>query len=521
MSVPHPADAHWQQAQQLFQASDFAGARQLAGKVLLSDPLHSGAHLLLANLDSKDGRHREATRHALAAAQRMGPQSLQHIAGVAMKLITVGEYEAAASLVRKADPARVPVPSSLAEFAQQLSLLEQHDDALRYLEAAMRLGFAAAWVPFLPGTFLKCLGRMAEALAAYERALVLNPAHAVTHYAIATTAGRGGAEGRIDRLRGAIARAGEGFRDMPYLQYALFRELDAVDDTDAAWQALAAGFTGKRQQVQHDPFEEMSVFDEIIARTPPGFVAGDGADEGPVPIFVLGMPRTGTTLLERILGGHGGIALCGELNDLRMQYKWASDYYCGGFFDRRATEAIDSVDYAEIGRRYLQHVAWHTRGFERFTDKNPGNFMMAGLALRALPRAKILHLRRNPMDACFSNLKELFGSNAHPYSYELGELAMHHGNYARLMSHWHEVAPGRILDVHYEDMVSDPAATTQRVMDYLGLPFNERQIRVEASSAPSSTASSAQVRQPIHKRNVGGWKRYAAQLEPLRAQLGE
>ena len=522
MSMPDPTEAHWQQAQLAFNSGDFAGARDLADRVLWANPLHSAAHLMLANLDSKDARHREATRHALAATQRMGRQTLQHVASVATKLVSVGEYEAAVALVRKIDPARVPAPSSLAEFSQQLSLLEQHEDALRYLEAAMRLGFGGDWVQYLHGNFLKFLGRMDEALAAYERALTLNPDHAFTHYAIATTADASGTGARIDRLRQSIARVGGGFRDLPYLHYALFRELDAGDDTAAAWEALQAGSLGKRFQVQHDAAEESAVFDQVIAHTPKGFVeAGPGAEEGPVPIFVLGMPRTGTTLLERILGGNGGIALCGELNDLRMQYKWASDYFCLGFFDRHAASFIGGVDYAELGRRYLQHVAWHARGRDWFTDKNPGNFMMAGLALRALPRARILHLRREPMDACFSNLKELFGGNAHAYSYELGDLATHHRNYSRLMAHWHAIAPGRILDVNYEDMVSDPAATTQRVMAYLGLPYDESQLRVEASAAPVSTASSAQVRQPIHTRNIGGWKRYAAQLEPLRAQLGQ
>jgi hypothetical protein len=145
--------------------------------------------------------------------------------------------------------------------------------------------------------------------------------------------------------------------------------------------------------------------------------------------------------------------------------------------------------------------------------------MMAGLILRALPQARIIHLRRNAMDSCFSNLKELFGSNAHPYSYDFADLASHYRNYTRLMAHWHEIAPGRILDLDYEDMVTDPETSARRVMDYCGLPYQPAQIRVEANAAPVSTASSTQVRQPIHQRNIGGWKRYAQQLEPLRLML--
>ena len=123
------------------------------------------------------------------------------------------------------------------------------------------------------------------------------------------------------------------------------------------------------------------------------------------------------------------------------------------------------------------------------------------------------------MDACFSNLKELFAGNSHPYSYDFADLAGHYRNYTRLMAHWHELAPGRILDLDYEDLVTDPDAAARRVMAYLGLDYDAAQIRIEANAAPVSTASSAQVRQPIHGRNVGGWKRYAAQLAPLQDML--
>ena len=133
---------------------------------------------------------------------------------------------------------------------------------------------------------------------------------------------------------------------------------------------------------------------------------------------------------------------------------------------------------------------------------------------------EIIHLCRDPADACFSNLKELFAANAYSYSYDFGELAAHHRQYTRLMAHWHAIAPGRILDVRYEELVSDPEVQTEQVMRYLGLPFRPEQIRIEDSSQIVSTASSAQVREPIHRRNIGGWQRYEAQLQPLIDALG-
>ena len=521
MHSPANPEATWQQAQLAIQGGDYVAARRACERLIAAEPLHSGAQLMLANLASSAGQHRQATSHALAAVQKMGRQSLQHVAAVSLKLISVGEYESAVALIRKINPASVPAPSSLAELSQQLSLLEQHDDALRYLDSALAQGLDGDWVHYVHGNYLKFVGRMEEAAAAYEKSLQRNPDYAFSHLAIATLERPGGAESRIDRLRGTLARVPADFQELPYLQYALFKELDGLGDTGAAWLALEAGFRAKRRQVQHDAAEENALFDAIIAATGRDFVGPARTAAGAAtPIFVLGMPRTGTTLLERILGGHPQISLCGELNDFRMQYKWASDHFCLGFFDRTAVQRLTAVDYRLLGERYLQHVAWRVPGTAYFTDKNPGNFMMAGLILRALPQARIIHLRRNPMDSCFSNLKELFGSNAHPYSYDFADLASHYANYSRLMAHWQAIAPGRILNVNYEDMVTDPQASAQRVMAYCDLSYDAGQLRVESSRAPVSTASSAQVRQPIHARNVGGWKRYARQLAPLQELLG-
>ena len=513
-------DQLWQTAQQHFQDGYIQAARAACEQVLAVEPLHSGSHFLLTNIFSNDGGHRQATLHALAASEKMGRQSLQHVAAVALKQISLGECESAARLIRKINPATVPAPSSLAEFSQQLSLLEQHDDALRYMEAAMAIGLDGDWVHYIHGNYLKFLGRMDEAREAYEHSLRINPDYAFSHLAIATLEIPGDSTGRIDRLKNCIGSLPPGFRDLAYLHYALFKELDAIGDSTGAWAALEAGYSEKRQRLSHDAGEETAIVDAIIAKTAAGFPGMPGFSQDlTTPIFIVGMPRTGTTLLERILGGHPQIALCGELNDFRMQYKWVSDHFCLGFFDRSAVQQLDKVDYHLLGQRYLQHVAWRVSGSAYFTDKNPGNFMMAGLILRALPQARIIHLRRNPMDSCFSNLKELFGSNAHPYSYDFSDLATHYRNYSRLMSHWHDLAPGQILDLNYEDMVSDPDAAARRVMSYCGLSYQPSQIRVESNPSPVSTASSAQVRQPIHARNIDGWKRYARQLAPLEQLL--
>jgi tetratricopeptide (TPR) repeat protein len=519
--TPSSVSDEWLLAQQHLQRRDIDAAIAVCQTILSQEPLHSGAHLMLSTLSERRGQRRLSTQHALAAAEKMGSQSLRHVADVSLRLIHVGELDVSRRLIGKLDPTRLPAPAMLAEFAQQLSLLEQHDAALQFLDAARAQGLRGDWVDYLHGNFLKFVGRIDAAEQAYEASLATNPDYALSHLALAYLGLRHGGQSRITRLRASLARSGNDMAQRTFFGYALFKELDDVGDTDTAWAALAAGARLKRALVKHDAADETAMFDAIIASCPPGFVgAATEAGGRATPVFVLGLPRTGTSLLERILGGHADIVLGGELNDFPMQLKWSADHASDDFLDRNLAARIGTLDHAELGRRYLDHVAWRAPGARMFTDKNPGNFMLAGPILRALPHARIIHLRRNPMDSGFSNLKELFAGNAHAYSYDFGDFAAHYRNYSRLMAHWHALAPGRILDVNYEDMVSDPDAQARRVMAYLGLDYDASQIRVELSALPVSTASSAQVRQPIHTRNIGGWKRYAEPLAPLQALLG-
>jgi tetratricopeptide (TPR) repeat protein len=517
-------EALWTDADARARRGDAAGARAACEALLRLDPFHSRAHLLLANLLTQRDAWRAACAPSVQAAARMGPQPLEHVAAVSLRLISCGEYEEASRLIHKLDPARVPAAGILVELSQQLGLLEEHADALRYMDAALARGVRAESIGYLRGNTLKFLGRLDEAAQEYERSLAINPNFAYAHWALAYL-GRGDADGtRAARIRAAIAATNPDDADAAHLHYALFKELDDAGHTDAAWAALAAGARAKHRRISYDGAAEAALFGELAAATPRGFLDGDAdGNRGPAgertPIFVLGMPRTGTTLLERILGGNPDVTLCGELNDFRMQFKWATDHHCLGFIDATGVARLPAVDFAQLGERYLGHVRWRVPGTRWFSDKSPGNFQLAGLIARALPEARIVHLRRNPMDTCFSNLKELFAANAHPYSYSFDDLAAHYRNYRGLMAHWHDVAPGRILDVRYEDLVADADATARRVMAFCGLPYDPAQVRVEERAAPVSTASSAQVRQPIHRRNVGGWRRYAGPLEPLRARL--
>lgn len=277
----------------------------------------------------------------------------------------------------------------------------------------------------------------------------------------------------------------------------------------------------KRRQIRYDSDIEGAGFDALKEATsaPLRSVPQIVAKDGHVPIFIVGMPRSGTTLLERILGGHSKVTAAGELNDFHGALCWESNQFCGHFVTPGMVARMKDVDDAAIGRRYLDYTRAWTKGRHYLVDKNPENFVHAGYIARALPQARIICLRRNPMDACMSNLKNLFSNDAYGYSYDLDELARYFIRFDRLSTHWREVLGDQYLELEYEGMVENPSAVAEQVMTFCGLPFEPESVDITRNAAPVTTASSSQVREPINMRGIGAWRKYEPQLQPLRAQL--
>jgi hypothetical protein len=254
--------------------------------------------------------------------------------------------------------------------------------------------------------------------------------------------------------------------------------------------------------------------------------AGDGAavEDGPKPIFIVGMPRSGTTLLDRILGNHSEIASPGELPDFPNQLRWTADMYGAdpgtGIVEARLLDRLrGGFDYRLLGQRYLQQSRWRAGGKSFYIDKLPANFILAGIIHRALPGARILAMRRDPMDVCYSNWKAYFG-DSYAYSYGIETLAAHYIQYRKVVSHWQSVMPDAVMDVDYAALVDDPEAVTANVLGFCGLPYEAGCVDITRNRQPVSTLSSPQVREKIHRRALGEWRRYEKQLEPLRIAIG-
>jgi tetratricopeptide (TPR) repeat protein len=249
-----------------------------------------------------------------------------------------------------------------------------------------------------------------------------------------------------------------------------------------------------------------------------------GGRDSSAPIFVIGLPRTGTTLIDRILSSHTGVASAGELNVFPGLIKQASGTSSNMVLDAETMIKADELDLAAIGEAYIEGTREYSQGAKRMTDKMPLNFFYAGLIHRALPNAHIIALRRGSMDSCLSNYRQLLTvqDSYYRYTYDLEAIAAFYRQFDELMTFWREHLPAdRFLEVHYEDMVLDQEVQTRRLLEFCDLEWEEACLRFHENKAAVSTASSVQVRQQLYSGSIGRWQRYGDKLDVLKSALGD
>jgi tetratricopeptide (TPR) repeat protein len=500
-------------AEALAEARDFAGAITAFEQLRDAAPRDADVLLQLSYMHSLAGHYRRARAYALDA-HALRPTEPAVVRELIARLRTFNEGEALLACVDRLGPLRnVAIPQLLA-FAAQLSYLNLPERAIAFLDEAKRAD------PDDPPTLLSraqvliYLGRFDDAQADLERCLKRTPGLPKLYW-LMSTLGRMPRDGRFAQaIVSALQRPGLVAEDTAMLGFALHAELDRAGRYEQAWQALELGCRAKRATLQYSPADTEALVTALSGDVGVQAPAPVPADDARVPIFIVGMHRSGTTLLEQLLSAHPEVEGIGELYDFTSAMRDATDYHCRGVIDRRLVERTAGVDFAAVGERYLHGVEWRLGRERFFTDKLPSNFFNLGYIARALPQARILHMVRDPVETCFSNLRELF-SDANPYSYDLGELAHFHGQYRRLMSHWHRVLRGRILDVDYARLTREPEAVMREVSGFCGIGFDPAMLDTASSARGVATASAVQVRQGIQVRDVPKWAPYAAQLDPL------
>ena len=520
----------WHLAMQAHTRRDYATSRGFGLRLLRLEPQSARAHWLLASLELEDGNMNAALSHvrALSALGRNLPSS--QLVAVTRLMITVGEFATAWHLLRDALQAS-PSADLLVAIGEQMLMLERYPDALACLLAAERQGFRHPMLSFLLSSTYRFLGDLPCAIAAAEDTLQLQPNFAHAHWALSQLGCRDNAGQRIDRVRQSI-RALERRSDVssPQIQsglsmlwHALFREMDTLEDRAAAWTCLEAGLAIKRRLQPHDQNAENRLFLHLRRTYTDAFVQplGGLVEAEVTPIFIIGLPRTGTTLVERVITNHQQVAGCGELNELQLQVKRCTGHWSPAFVDETSAARLADADLRGLGDAYLSAVAWRLDGKRFMVDKHQSNFLLAGVIARCIPNARMIHVRRDSVDACFSNLKEPFAAHAYAYSNDLRDVANHFRNYDGLMKQLQQAAGDRILELRYEDLVLDRKRQSDRILRFTGLSPQDGLEDTSANSSPVASASSVQVREPIHDRYVGAWRRYAGELGILVDALGE
>lgn len=493
---------------------DIEQAVQLYGQALDAKPEDPYVLLQLSYMHSLAGRYRQAQDFALRA-HATGTRIPKVLHELIARLRTFNAVPALLECIERMLPAsRMPIPL-LINTAAHLSYVNLPDQAIKLLDEAKRAD------PDYPTTLLArtqvltYLGRFREAEQDAARALKRAPEIAQGWWLQAALRKQQPTSHHVNAIQTQL-RPNRTAPDTALLAFALHKELDDLGDAAGAWEALMLGCTAKRSTLRYDVAESHQLMQALAAFEPAETpTASNGAiSTTPTPIFIVGMHRSGTTLLEQLLDGSPNVRGIGELYDFTSAMRYTTDHHCRGVVDSIIVERAARVRLAEAGQHYLKGIAWRMRGEAFFTDKLPSNFLNIGFIASALPDAKILHMVRDPVETCFSNLRELF-SEANPYSYDLQELAAYHRQYRTLMAHWHQRLPGRIMDVDYARLVREPEVVLREACAFCGLAFDPSMLELAGRQRGVVTASAVQVRNRIEVRQTPKWAPYADFLAPL------
>jgi tetratricopeptide (TPR) repeat protein len=397
------------------------------------------------------------------------------------------------------------------------------DDALKHCEAAV-----AGAPDYVPGVYnyattLRYLGRFDESEAAFERALALAPQHYLSYASLAVTKKWTPEHNHIARMRAEFGRVERGSEDEAHLHYALFKELhDIKAPAEEAWRALEAGAEICRKLYPFSLENQAAGINAAISTFTKERLAQRSTHTPPAPhpIFIVGLPRSGTTLTERILAAHSKVTAMGET--VGMPRAILEGLQVSRRHDDLDADAIlrsASLDWAAVAATYQRETSFLSAGADIVTEKLPPNYKAVGQISLAFPDAPIVHVRRGPMDSLFGAYKLMFGKDSYAWSYGQAELAANYRLYRKLMQHWRDALGERLHVVTLEHLIEQPEREIRKLLDFCRLPFEEACLSPHEAEGGVSTASSTQVRSPINREGVGAWRRYATQLEPLRAAL--
>ncbi|GMW05322.1 MAG: hypothetical protein AMXMBFR8_01190 [Nevskiales bacterium] len=534
---------------QLLQAGQYEAAEKDCRRILRFRPRHVEANLCLGALHQRARRFEDSIDH-FRKVLALAPDHVPAHANLADSLMELERYDDAWDVIDHA--LKVKADSTVAERSlggacfrlcryedavacYRRALATEPDEfrnhlglamALRYLghaeEALAAYDKAITLRPGDPdilrsrGHVLSDLGRLEDAAAAYRASIRLKPA-ARTYELLASTRKHVRYDAEIKAMEALHDRPTTSPDERMIYAFGLGKAFEDLRDYDKAFSYFAGANRQRRSIKPYTPASDDAFFARLEATFSAQFLAqhqGLGRSDA-TPIFILGMPRSGTSLVEQILASHPMVHGGGELPDLPMICTAAMK-------DMPASvERLQAPDWQRLADRYLARLRARNASKPHVTDKMPFNFLRIGMIATMLPNARIIHLRRDPVDTCLSGFKYLFATAGMEWTYDLADLGHYYALYRDLMAHWRRVLPGKIVDVQYEDLVAQPEAGIRALLDAIGLPFDAGCLAFHQTKHAVRTRSATQVRQPIYGSSVQAWRRYEQHLRPLLEALGE
>ncbi len=497
---------------------DFREAGACSQLILKYMPKMPEVHFLigLIGIESRDwGTATRAFKNVVALDEAHGAGWAQ----LARAFVTSGQYANAETALKRAEALPTRDPLVMDVIGTVFSLLGDQPAALSWYDKAVEQSQSPVY-ELSRAKALTFLGRLREAETALNKVLEVRPDAAQAHW-MKSRLHKAKDTKHIDEMQSLVFEVPDQSEAASFLYYAIGKEKEDLEDWDAAFGAYEKGACARRSAVSFDEEAEEAMFEALEKAFDKTWLkeAGDG-DPDSSPVFIIGQPRTGTTLVERIITAHSDVSSAGELQQFAMSIKRLSGIVSPKPMTAEIVSRARDIDPAELGQMYLNTTRTVRGQTMRFVDKMPVNYLYAPLIAAALPNAKIVHVTRNPMDSCFSSFKQLF-AEAYYHSYDLQEMARHHVRYRRLMDRWKDVLGARMFEVSYEKLVEDTELNSRNLIKYLNLEWQDACLAFHDQSSSVTTASAAQVREKAHTRSVGLWRRYENQLAPVRRILAD
>ena len=497
------------------ESGDSHSAEMIYRQILTKDPDHVEASRLLATIASEQKQFRDAEvflRKAISNAPNYVRLWVDLVAVLREQDKLADALESAKEVVRLAPDNS----ESYIVLASAIGMTGYHEEAIESYQTALQMS------PDRPGAWcgmahhLKTVGRQDDAIESYRKAIVAREDHAEAYWSLANLKTFRFRDEEVRVMAELLERSDLPDESRAQLHNALGLEFEARKDYDKAFEHFDACNRVQRLLESYDPVDTEDTYGRIIDFfTPDRFDSNAGVDSSDVtPILVVGLPRSGSTLIEQILASHSQVDGTHELSDLPRVVQATRKGKPRRVLFPDFLSDLGPAEWRAIGEHYLSRTEQFRAGAPFFIDKNPNNFIYTGIMKLAIPNVKIIDARRHPLDSCFGSFKQLFASGQ-PFTYDLTELGEYYLQYRRLMEHWQKTLPDFVLEVNYENVVANLESEIRRLLKFCGLPFEESCLRFHETERAVKTASSEQVRRPIYSSSVNLWRNYESHIEEL------